>query len=107
MFGKIKLASGLLAVLAAFCMFQLLTAGLGFWSLTSTHRDVGNLANVALTLEQAAAAASSLHDQTRQLKAAVSVFEISDRVLLHARSMSAPAGAGAGEAGAREPRLAY
>ena len=49
MFGKIKLASGLLAVLAAFCMFQLFTAGLGFWSLTSTHRDVGNLANVALT----------------------------------------------------------
>lgn len=49
MFSKIKLASGLLAVLAAFCVLQLLTGGLGFWSLTSTQRDVGALANLALT----------------------------------------------------------
>ena len=48
MFAKIKLASGLLVVLAAFCLLQLLTGGLGFWSLTRTHSDVGDLANVAV-----------------------------------------------------------
>jgi methyl-accepting chemotaxis protein-1 (serine sensor receptor) len=48
MFSKIKLASGLLCVLAAFCLLQLVTGALGFWSLTSTHDDVGDLANVAL-----------------------------------------------------------
>ena len=36
--------------------------------------------NAAL-VEQAAAAAASLHQQTQQLKEAVSVFEISDAVL--------------------------
>ncbi len=36
--------------------------------------------NAAL-VEEAAAAASSLHQQTEQLKAAVSVFEVSDAVL--------------------------
>ena len=35
--------------------------------------------NAAL-VEEAAAAAQSLHEQTRQLKAAVSVFQISDAV---------------------------
>jgi len=35
--------------------------------------------NAAL-VEQAAAAAASLHEQTRQLKAAVSVFRIADAV---------------------------
>jgi methyl-accepting chemotaxis protein-1 (serine sensor receptor) len=49
MFSKIKVASGLLCVLAAFCIFQLVTEGLGFWSLTRSHDDVGDLANVALT----------------------------------------------------------
>ena len=48
MFSKVKLASGLLSVLAAFCLLQLVTGGIGFWSLTTTHRDVGALANVAL-----------------------------------------------------------
>src|ERR1700744_1120992 len=48
MFSKIKVASGLLCVLAAFCVFQLVTAALGYWSLTRTHDDVGDLANVAL-----------------------------------------------------------
>ena len=48
MFSKIKLASGLLFVLAAFCLLQLVTGGIGFGFLTSTHRDVGQLANVAL-----------------------------------------------------------
>ncbi len=48
MFSKIKLASGLLFVLVAFCLLQLVTGGIGFWFLTSTHRDVGQLANVAL-----------------------------------------------------------
>jgi methyl-accepting chemotaxis protein-2 (aspartate sensor receptor) len=48
MFSKIKVASGLLCVLAAFCIFQLVTAGLGFWSMTRTHDDVDDLANVAL-----------------------------------------------------------
>ncbi|REE23283.1 methyl-accepting chemotaxis sensory transducer /methyl-accepting chemotaxis sensory transducer with TarH sensor [Paraburkholderia sp. BL27I4N3] len=48
MFSKIKVASGLLCVLAAFCVFQLVTIGLGFWSLTRTHDDVGDLSNIAL-----------------------------------------------------------
>jgi methyl-accepting chemotaxis protein I, serine sensor receptor len=38
--------------------------------------------NAAL-VEQAAAASAALHDQSRQLKEAVSVFEISDAVALH------------------------
>src|ERR1700685_3990147 len=48
MVSKIKVASGLLCVLAAFCVFQLVTVGLGFWSLTRTHDDVGDLSNIAL-----------------------------------------------------------
>ncbi|WP_244816716.1 methyl-accepting chemotaxis protein [Caballeronia sp. Lep1P3] len=48
MFGKIKVASGLLAVLVVFCVFQLATEGLGFWSLSRTHDDVGNLSDIAL-----------------------------------------------------------
>ena len=48
MFGKIKVASGLLAVLVVFCLFQLVTEGLGFWSLSRTHDDVGNLSDIAL-----------------------------------------------------------
>jgi methyl-accepting chemotaxis protein-2 (aspartate sensor receptor) len=48
MFSKIKVASGLLCVLAAFCVLQLVTEGLGFWSLTRTHDDVGDLSNIAL-----------------------------------------------------------
>jgi methyl-accepting chemotaxis protein-2 (aspartate sensor receptor) len=48
MFGKIKVASGLLAVLAVFFVFQVVTEGLGFWSLSSTHDDVGSLSNIAL-----------------------------------------------------------
>ncbi len=48
MFSKIKLASGLLFVLAAFCLLQLVTGGIGFWFLTSTHEDVGDLSDVAL-----------------------------------------------------------
>ena len=48
MFSKIKVASGLLCVLVAFCVFQLVTAGLGFWSLNRTHDDVGDLSDVAL-----------------------------------------------------------
>jgi len=48
MFSKIRVASGLLCVLAAFCVFQLVTVGLGFWSLTRTHDDVGDLSSIAL-----------------------------------------------------------
>lgn len=48
-----------------------------------------------------AAAASSLHDQTRQLKEAVSVFEISPAVLGDARF------AAAAHAAVSEPMLAY
>ncbi|MBN3803360.1 HAMP domain-containing protein [Paraburkholderia sp. Ac-20336] len=48
MFSKIKVASGLLSVLVAFCVFQLVTVGLGFWSLTRSHDDVGELSNIAL-----------------------------------------------------------
>lgn len=55
--------------------------------------------NAAL-VEEAAAAASSLHDQTRQLKEAVSVFEISPAVLGDARF------AAAAHAAVSEPVLA-
>ncbi|SAL49768.1 methyl-accepting chemotaxis sensory transducer [Caballeronia turbans] len=48
MFGKIKVSSGLLAVLVVFCLFQLVTEGLGFWSLSRTHDDVGSLSDIAL-----------------------------------------------------------
>ncbi|MDR5754448.1 MULTISPECIES: methyl-accepting chemotaxis protein [unclassified Caballeronia] len=48
MLGKVKVASGLLAVLLVFCLFQVVTEGLGFWSLSNTHDDVGNLSNIAL-----------------------------------------------------------
>jgi methyl-accepting chemotaxis protein I, serine sensor receptor len=49
MFSKVKVASGLLCVLAAFCVFQLVTVGLGFWSRTRTHDDPADLSNIALT----------------------------------------------------------
>jgi methyl-accepting chemotaxis protein-2 (aspartate sensor receptor) len=45
-----------------------------------TQMDEMTQQNAAL-VEEAAAAAQSLHEQTRQLKAAVSVFQISDAVL--------------------------
>ncbi|KND54469.1 Methyl-accepting chemotaxis protein I (serine chemoreceptor protein) [Candidatus Paraburkholderia kirkii] len=48
MFGKIKVSSGLLAVLVVFCLFQLVTEGLGFWSLSRTHDDVDSLSDIAL-----------------------------------------------------------
>ncbi|HTH62567.1 MAG TPA: methyl-accepting chemotaxis protein [Paraburkholderia sp.] len=48
MFSKIKVSTGLLCILVAFCVLQLITEGLGFWSLTSTHSDVSDLSKVAL-----------------------------------------------------------
>ncbi|MDR5818615.1 methyl-accepting chemotaxis protein [Caballeronia sp. LZ033] len=48
MFARIKVSTGLLAVLVVFCLFQLVTEGLGFWSLSRTHDDVGNLSDIAL-----------------------------------------------------------
>jgi methyl-accepting chemotaxis protein I, serine sensor receptor len=48
MFGKIKVATGLMVVLMVFCVFQLVTEGLGFWSLSRTHDDVGSLSDIAL-----------------------------------------------------------
>ncbi|WP_043203293.1 methyl-accepting chemotaxis protein [Paraburkholderia acidipaludis] len=54
MFSKIKVASGLLCVLVAFCVLQLVTAGLGFWALTRTHDDVDKLSRVALRQTNAA-----------------------------------------------------
>ena len=61
MFRKVKLASGLLAVLAAFCLLQLVTGGIGFWALARSHRDVNALANVAL------AQVNAVDTATRQL----------------------------------------
>lgn len=58
MFRKVKLASGLLAVLAAFCLLQLMTGGIGFWALTRSHCDVNALANVALAQVNAVDAAT-------------------------------------------------
>ena len=52
MVSKIKVASGLLCALGAFCVFQLVTVGLGFWSLTRTHDDVGDLSNIASSVEE-------------------------------------------------------
>ncbi|MFD1557740.1 methyl-accepting chemotaxis protein [Paraburkholderia silviterrae] len=54
MFSKIKVASGLLCVLAAFCVLQLVTEGLGYWALTRTHDDVKDLSRVALRQASAA-----------------------------------------------------
>src|SRR6516225_7902575 len=54
LFSKIKVASGLLCVLVAFCVLQLVTAGLGYWSLTRTHDDVADLSKVALRQASAA-----------------------------------------------------
>ncbi|WP_322104565.1 methyl-accepting chemotaxis protein [Paraburkholderia sp. J41] len=54
MFSKIKVASGLLCVLVAFCVLQLVTEGLGFWSLTRSHDDVAALSKVALRQASAA-----------------------------------------------------
>ncbi|MDR3097019.1 MAG: methyl-accepting chemotaxis protein [Paraburkholderia sp.] len=54
MFSKIKVASGLLCVLVAFCVLQLVTGGLGFWALTRTHDDVKDLSRVALRQASAA-----------------------------------------------------
>ena len=48
MFNRISVAVGLLTVLVGFCVLQLLTAGLGYWSLSATHDDVNSLQNVAL-----------------------------------------------------------
>ncbi|PXW16034.1 methyl-accepting chemotaxis protein [Paraburkholderia caballeronis] len=48
MFSKIRVSTGLLCVLVAFCVLQLITEGLGWWSLTSTHADVDDLSSVAL-----------------------------------------------------------
>ncbi|MGZ2746379.1 methyl-accepting chemotaxis protein [Burkholderia stagnalis] len=49
MFSKIKLASGLLGVLAVFCLFLIAVEGLGFWSLASTRAGVDDLSNVAIS----------------------------------------------------------
>jgi diguanylate cyclase (GGDEF)-like protein len=48
MLGKIRIASGLLCVLIVFCVLQLVTEAMGFWSLELTHDDVSDLSNVAL-----------------------------------------------------------
>jgi methyl-accepting chemotaxis protein I, serine sensor receptor len=48
MLKKASVSTGLLLVLIVFCLFQVVTEGLGFWSLTATHDDVGNLSNIAL-----------------------------------------------------------
>ena len=48
MLKKISVSTGLLVVLAVFCLFQVVTEGIGFWSLTSTHADVSNLSDIAL-----------------------------------------------------------
>lgn len=48
MLKNTSVAAGLLAVLALFCVFQITTEGLGFWSLTTTHDDIGKLSSIAL-----------------------------------------------------------
>src|SRR5436190_1902948 len=51
MLKKISVSTGLLVVLAVFCLFQVVTEGIGFWSLTSTHADVSNLSDIAQFLD--------------------------------------------------------
>src|SRR5471030_773835 len=48
MLKKASVSTGLLLVLVVFCLFQVVTEGLGFWSLNATHNDVGDLSNIAL-----------------------------------------------------------
>ncbi|WP_423761995.1 methyl-accepting chemotaxis protein [Burkholderia sp. NLJ2] len=54
MFGKIKLASGLLGVLTVFCLFLFAIEALGFWALASTRSGVDDLSNVAISQVNAA-----------------------------------------------------
>ncbi|NTX30475.1 Tar ligand binding domain-containing protein [Burkholderia pyrrocinia] len=54
MFGKIKLASGLLGVLTVFCLFLFAIEALGFWALASTRSGVDDLSNVAIAQVDAA-----------------------------------------------------
>ena len=58
MFGKIKLASGLLGVLTVFCVFLFAIEALGFWALKSTRSGVDDLSNVAITQVEAASQAT-------------------------------------------------
>ncbi|VWD31073.1 chemotaxis protein [Burkholderia lata] len=58
MFGKIKLASGLLGVLTVFCLFLFAIEALGFWALKSTRSGVDDLSNVAITQVEAASQAT-------------------------------------------------
>ncbi|MCM3523285.1 Tar ligand binding domain-containing protein, partial [Curtobacterium sp. P97] len=58
MFGKIKLASGLLGVLTVFCLFLFAIEALGFWALTSTRSGVDDLSNVAIAQVDAASRAT-------------------------------------------------
>ncbi|MBN3771542.1 methyl-accepting chemotaxis protein [Burkholderia sp. Se-20378] len=58
MFGKIKLASGLLGVLTVFCLFLFAIEALGFWALKSTRSGVDDLSNVAITQVGAASQAT-------------------------------------------------
>jgi len=48
MLSKMSLSRSLLAVLVMFCIFQILTVCLGFYSLVQTHADVSSLSSVAL-----------------------------------------------------------
>ncbi|KUY85672.1 methyl-accepting chemotaxis protein [Burkholderia sp. RF4-BP95] len=58
MFGKIKLASGLLGVLTVFCLFLFAIEALGFWALASTRSGVDDLSNVAIAQVDAASQAT-------------------------------------------------
>ncbi len=58
MFGKIKLASGLLGVLTVFCLFLFAIEALGFWALASTRTGVDDLSNVAIAQVDAASQAT-------------------------------------------------
>ncbi|CAB3754039.1 MULTISPECIES: methyl-accepting chemotaxis protein, partial [Burkholderia] len=58
MFGKIKLASGLLGVLTVFCLFLFAIEALGFRALASTRSGVDDLSNVAIAQVGAASQAT-------------------------------------------------
>ncbi|KVV39537.1 chemotaxis protein [Burkholderia territorii] len=65
MFGKIKLASGLLGVLTVFCVFLFAIEALGFWALASTRSGVDDLSNVAIAQVDAASQATERLLDTR------------------------------------------
>lgn len=63
MFGKTKLASGLLGVLTVFCLFLFAIEALDFRALAATRSGVDDLSNVAIAQVDAASTARGVRDE--------------------------------------------